>query len=96
MKRLQNERMAQTQQTFSNKKDGPIYISVEPWPEYFELEPGDKLTLKWDADDSGDAMQIDFINERELAVWPNGKIDDIGYFFNGDPGEDRSWTFKHR
>jgi hypothetical protein len=41
-------------------------------------------------------MQIDFINERELVVWPSGAIDDIRYFFNGEPGEDRSWAFKHR
>lgn len=94
--RLQNERMAQTQHTFKNQKDGPIYISVEPWPECFELEPGDKLTLKWEADATGDVMQIDFINDRELVVWPNGSIDDIQFWFNGEPGEDRSWTFKHR
>jgi hypothetical protein len=88
--------MAQTEQTFRNKTEEPIYISVEPWPECFELEPGDKLTLKWDAASTGDAIQIDFINERELVVWPNGSIDDIQYFFNDEPGEDRSWTFKYR
>ena len=88
--------MASTQQTFRNDKDGPIYVSVEPWPECFELEPGDKLTLIWDAPTSGDAIRVDFINERELVVWPNGAIDDIVYLFNGELGEDRSWTFKHR
>lgn len=88
--------MTQTQQTFVNRKDAPIYVSVEPWPECFELEPGDKLTLVWGAPMVGDAMQVDFINERELVVWPNGEIDDIRYVFNDEPGEDRSWTFKHR
>ena len=88
--------MARTQQTFLNNRDGPIYVSVEPWPECFELEPGDKLTLIWDAPPSGDAIQVDFINERELVVWPNGAIDDIQYQFNDEPGENRSWTFKHR
>ncbi|WCT74887.1 hypothetical protein PQ455_06620 [Sphingomonas naphthae] len=88
--------MASTQQTFVNGRDGPIYVSVEPWPESFELEPGDKLTLVWDAPTTGDAMQIEFINERELVVWPDGAIDDIRYLFNGEPGKDRSWMFKHR
>jgi hypothetical protein len=37
--------VARTQQTFENGKDGPIYVSIEPWPECFELEPGDTLTL---------------------------------------------------
>ena len=88
--------MARTQHTFVNDRKEPIYVSVEPWPECFELEPDDKLTLIWDADDVGDAMQVDFINERELVVWPNGKIEDIQFLINGEPGEDRSWTFKHR
>ena len=88
--------MARTQQTFINSQDDPIYVSVEPWPECFKLENGDKLTLIWDAPLTGDAIQIDFINERELVVWPEGAIDDIRYMFNGEPGEDRSWAFKHR
>jgi hypothetical protein len=88
--------MVRTQQTFTNSRNSPIYVSVEPWPQCFELEPGDKLTLVWEASTTGDAMQVDFINERELVVWPNGAIDDIDYLFNGEPGIDRSWTFKHR
>lgn len=88
--------MARTQQSFINQKKEPIYVSVEPWPECFELEPGDKLTLIWDAAENGDAAQIDFINERELVIWPNGEIDEMQFLFNGEPGEDRSWTFKHK
>jgi hypothetical protein len=88
--------MVRTRQTFANSKDGPIYVSVEPWPECFELEPGDKLTLIWSAAETGDAVQVDFINERELVVWPNGQLDDIEFLINDLPGEDRSWNFKHR
>ncbi len=88
--------MVLTQQTFANGQNGPIYVSVEPWPECFELEPGDKLTLIWNAPANGDAMLIDVISERELIVWPNGNTDDIQFLFNGKPGEERSWTFKHR
>lgn len=88
--------MSETQQTFVNVKNAPIYISVEPWPQCFELEPGDKITLIWNTDGNGDAIQVDFINDRELVVWPNGDIDNIRYLFNGEPGEDRSWTFKHK
>mgnify|MGYP001089881377 CR=1 FL=1 len=88
--------MTRTQQTFTNSKGSPIYVSVEPWPECFELEPGDTLTLIWDGPPAGDAIIVDFINERELVVWPEGVIDDIEYLLNGEPAEDRSWTFKHR
>jgi hypothetical protein len=87
--------MPRTQQTFENKKDAPIYVSVEPWPECFELEPGDKLTLTWTADETGDAVQVDFLNERELVVWPTGDLDDLEILFNGGSSEGRSWTFKH-
>lgn len=85
-----------TQQTFVNRTNGPIYVSVELSPECFELEPGDRLTLIWDSATTSDTMQTDFINERELVVWPNGNTDDIRYLINDEPGEDRSWTFKHR
>lgn len=88
--------MARVQQTFSNQKDGPIYVSVEPWPECFELEPGEKLTLIWDALESGDTAQIDFINEYELIVWPNGEIDGMKFLIDGEEAEARSWTFKHK
>ena len=85
-----------TQQTFENARDGPIYVSVEPWPECFELEPGDRLTLIWNAAEAGDAAKVNVINERELVVWPSGALDDLVILFNGGSSEGRSWTFKHR
>ncbi len=59
-------------------------------------EPGDKLTLIWNAPESGDAMQVNFVNERELVVWPNGDLDDLVILFNGGPSKGRSWTFTHK
>jgi hypothetical protein len=88
--------MALTQQTFANDKDKPIYVSVEIWPECFELEPGEALTLIWNAPDQGETAKIHFINEQELVVWPAGEIDDMQFLINGEPSRDRSWTFKHR
>lgn len=88
--------MARIQQTFSNEKDSPIYVSVEPWPECFELEPGEKLTLIWNGPEDGDAAVVGFINERELVVWPNGDIDEIKFLIDGQDAEARSWTFKHK
>ena len=88
--------MAQVQQSFVNRKDGPIYVSVEPWPECFELEPGERLTLIWDGPVSDDLIVVEFINDRELVVWPNGDIDRIQYLIDGKDAEDRTWTFKHR
>ncbi len=88
--------MPRTQQTFENKKAGPIYVSIEPWPECFELEPGDRLTLAYDAVESGDALEVQFLNEQELVVWPNGAINDLQILFNGGSSEGRSWNFKHK
>jgi hypothetical protein len=88
--------MARIQQSFENDKDGPIYVLVEPWPECFELEPQDKLTLLWNAPETGDSVQVNIINDRELVVCPNGDLDDLVILFNGGSSEDRSWTFKHR
>lgn len=88
--------MAQMQQTFVNKRDGPIYISVEPWPECFELEPGDRLTLIWDARPTGETAQVDFINERELVVHPEGALDEMQFLINGKPAREKSWDFRHQ
>ena len=87
--------MARTQQSFVNRKDKPIYISVEMWPECFELEPGEKLTLIWDAPDQGEAVQIDFVNDLELVVWPNGNAEDMQFLIDDKPARSRSWAFKH-
>ncbi len=87
--------MARTQQVFVNEKDSPIYISVEPWPECFELEPGDKLTLIWTAPDGQETADIRFCTDRELVVWPAGPLTDIQYLINGEPAAHRSWHFKH-
>lgn len=87
--------VAKTRQTFRNDKDSPIYVSVEPWPECFELEKGDTLTLVYDAVEAGDALEVSFHNERELVLWPNGALDGVEILFNGGPSAGRSWKFKH-
>ncbi|MBB3981150.1 hypothetical protein GGR44_000781 [Sphingobium fontiphilum] len=88
--------MPRIQQSFTNDRPEPINISVEPWPECFELEQGERLTLIWDTAESQEAACIDFINERELVIWPNGETHEMQYLINGEPAEERSWTFKHR
>lgn len=85
--------MARTQQTFLNEKLWPIYVSVEPWPQCFELMPKDELTLIWNAPETGDAAQIQLISDREIVVWPEGDIDEIEYKINGIAAKDRSWDF---
>lgn len=87
--------MARTQQTFVNDKDKPIYVSVEIWPECFELEPGEKLTLVWNAAENGDTCQVSFIKDNELVVYPEGDIDGMQFLINGEAARDRSWKFKH-
>jgi hypothetical protein len=91
--------MARIRQSFTNRQDRPVYVSVEPWPHCFELEPGDKLTLIWDAaeaGEAGEAMQVEFLNETELILWPDDRLNDLEILFNDAPGEDRSWKFRHR
>jgi len=84
-----------TRQTFKNDRDVPIYVSVEPWPECFELEPGERLSLIWDAVENDEAAEVNFIAEREFVVWPNGNIDRIQFLIDGEDAEARSWRFKH-
>ena len=88
--------MASTRQIFVNQQNGPVYVSVEPWPECFELEPGDRLTLIWDSSGSDEVTQVDFINEREIVVHPAGAIDRMQFLINGEPADDKSWVFQHR
>jgi hypothetical protein len=84
------------QQSIVNSQDGPIYVSVEPWPECFELEPKDKLTLIFDAPETGDAILMHFVNDRELVVSPEWVNGDVTMLNNGESAEGRSWKFKHR
>jgi hypothetical protein len=84
--------MNKARQTFVNDKDGPIYITIEPSPECYELEPGETLTLIYDVPDSGDALSISIINEG-VVVWPLG--DEPGVLVNGADARGRSWKFKH-
>lgn len=88
--------MAQVQQTIENSRDVPIYVYIEPWPECFELEKGDKLTLIWDAPEKGDVCNVDFISENELNIWPEGQVDNLQILFNGATSTGLSWKFRHR
>jgi hypothetical protein len=45
-----------------------IYVSLEPTPECYELEPGEKLTLIFRVLDDGDAVEVNFINEGQLVT----------------------------
>ncbi len=85
--------MRTAQQTFHNRTEWPIYISVEVTPECYELEPGETLTIIYQVTRTGDALQVDVINERELVIWPNGEEPTI--LINGASAEGRSWNFKH-
>jgi hypothetical protein len=87
--------MAKDQQTFRNDKSFPIYISVEPWPKCFELEPGDTLTLIYEPSGEGGGLDVSVPNERELVIWPMGRHDSVEFLLNGESAEGRSWVFKH-
>jgi hypothetical protein len=86
--------MRRAQQTFVNDQNGPIYVSIEPNPECYELEPGERLTLVYALPESGDALDIRFINGRELVIWPMSS-GEPEVLIDGRPAEARSWKFKH-
>lgn len=89
--------MQTARQTITNDREVPIYISIEPTPECYELAPGEKLTLIYQLlPATGDSLEVNFINERELVTWPGGHLDDPEVLINGDPADGRSWVFKHK
>jgi hypothetical protein len=88
--------VASAQQTFVNDKAGPIYISIEPWPDCYELEPGERLTLIYAQPTEGDALTVSFINERELVIWPAELTPKPRILIDGTSAEKRNWKFKHR
>jgi hypothetical protein len=83
-------------QTITNDRDVPIYVSIEPTPECYELDPGEKLTLIFQVPKVGNALEMHFINEREIVVWPGGQFDEPEVLINGASAEGRSWSFKHK
>ena len=88
--------MKVSRQTITNDRDIAIYVSIEPTPECYELEPGEKLTLNFQVPDDSDALEMNFINERELVIWPGGQLGEPEVLINGISAEGRSWTFKHK
>ena len=88
--------MKVSRQTITNDRDVPIYVSIEPTPECYELEPGEKLTLIFQVPEDGDALEVNFINERELVIWPGGQLEEPEVLINGVSAEGRSWTFKYK
>ena len=88
--------MPTSQHTIVNQHGVPIYISIEPWPECYELEPGDRLRLSYGLPQSGDALEVQFINERELVIWPTELDPKPVVLINEASAEGRSWKFKHQ
>ncbi|AQA00135.1 hypothetical protein BWQ93_17910 [Sphingopyxis sp. QXT-31] len=80
-----------TRHVIANRNSFPIYVSVEPWPECFELEPEESLTLV--VGDAEAAIEVQVIDERELVIYPASV--DIDFLIDGKPAEDRSWQFRH-
>ncbi len=84
------------QQTIKNRQSVPIYISIEPTPECYELEPGERLTLIYELPRTGDALQVDFLDECNLVICPTELVPEPVVLINAESAEGRSWTFKHQ
>jgi hypothetical protein len=85
-----------SRQTITNDSDVPIYVSIEPTPECYELDPGEKLTLIFQIPENGDALEMSFVNERDFVIWPGRHLDEPEVLINGSSAEGRSWTFRHK
>jgi hypothetical protein len=60
--------MLKAQQTFTNRTQHPIYISIEITPDCYKLEPDDRLTIIYDVPTGGDALEVQFINREGLSL----------------------------
>ena len=85
--------MTKARQIFVNDRDVPIYITIEPSPECYELEPGETLTLIYNVPDDRDALSSSIVNGG-IVVWPFGGEPEV--MVNGVDARGRSWKFKHR
>jgi hypothetical protein len=85
--------MLKAQQTFTNSTQHPIYISIEITPDCYKLEPGDRLTIIYDVPTSGDALEVHFINQEELVLWPGTTVMPE-VLINGKSAEGLSWNFE--
>ena len=70
-----------------------VQYGIETWFRYFQKT----AAFPQMAVEGGDAKEmIDFINEAELVIWPNGETHEMQYLINGEEAEARSWVFKHK
>jgi hypothetical protein len=89
---VDKDRMNKARHTLVNDRDNPIYITIEPTPECYELEPGETLTLIYNVQVDGDALSIRVIDEG-MVVW--SMDDEPEILVNGADAQGRSWKFKH-
>jgi hypothetical protein len=85
--------MPKGQQTFANRTEHPIYISIEITPDCYKLEPDDRLTIIYDVPTGIDALEVHFINNEELVLWPGTTVEPE-VLINGKSAEGLSWNFE--
>jgi hypothetical protein len=56
--------MPKAQQTFANRTEHPIYISIEITPDCNKLEPCDHLTIIYEVLEGIDALEVHLINKE--------------------------------
>jgi hypothetical protein len=84
--------MIRKRQNIVNNREVPIYVSIEPAPECYELEPGETLTLIYEWADHEALPELNVIDEG-IVVLPLEAQPEV--LINGLPAEGRSWKFKH-
>jgi len=78
-----------------NDRDEPIYISIEPYPECYELEPGEELTMIYVPRANDVLSEVKVIDVHNLVIWPPDNVYDWTILIDGKDAEYRNWNFKH-
>jgi hypothetical protein len=81
--------MATTIFAFENNRPEALDVHVEPWPELFRLQPGERLEFRYEAPPDGETISI-IAHDEGITLWTA-----IGsqpeFLIDGKPANDRSW-----
>ena len=74
---------------FKNKRDSTAQVWVEPWPDCFNLKPGENLIMEFECSDPDKPLNVELTDDC-LVLWPN-TLQHPSFSIDGQPANDRSW-----
>jgi hypothetical protein len=81
--------MATTTFAFENNRSEAFDVYVEPWPELFRLQSGERLEFRYEAPPAGETISIS-VHEEGITLW-TGIGDEPEFLIDGKPANERSW-----